>query len=144
MWSIRISSYLAEKMWIEESIYTEKTWDGDKEMALKRHDIDLQWKKVILSEDIITKGSTLEKMIEIVKEGGWEVVAITCVWNRYGKDEFMWIPLISCFTPPKFNMWWDEKTPENSQWDNPQLPADSAISEKPKNNWNELVQSMRS
>jgi hypoxanthine-guanine phosphoribosyltransferase len=36
---------------------------------LRRHDIDLKGKKVILSEDVITKGSTIKKMREIVESG---------------------------------------------------------------------------
>jgi orotate phosphoribosyltransferase len=164
MWSIRLSSYLAEKMWVESSIYTEKTWPKDAEMALKRHDIDLQWKNVVLSEDIVTKWSTLEKMIEIVEAWWWTVVAITCVWNRYWKDNFNWIPLISCFVPPAFNMFYDEKTLEivhdkmQKEWKTEEeilveayrirhevtrLPEWSDISEKPKNEWTKLVESMR-
>ncbi len=199
MWSVRLSWVLAEKMWIETSIYAEKN-NPEKEifiklkkfieldllsnfsqsyfikfidiltkkfpskMVLSRHDIDLTWKKVILNEDIVTKWSTLEKMIEIVNERWWEVVAITCVWNRYWKDEFMWIPLISCFTPPKFNMLLDKKTlisirdKRLKEWkskveieeelkkvmnENEWIPKWSKIAEKPKNDWKELVQSMR-
>jgi adenine/guanine phosphoribosyltransferase-like PRPP-binding protein len=51
-------------------------------MLLKRHDISLEGKKVILSEDIVTKGSTLTKMKKIVEEGGGDLVAITCIGNR--------------------------------------------------------------
>jgi len=164
MWSIRLSSYLAAGMWIQESVYTEKTGEWDSEMALKRHDIDLTWKRVVLSEDIVTKWTTLQRMIEIVKEKWWEVVAITCVWNRYWKNEFMGIPLISCFTPPWFNMWWDEETLSRvrtkrlKEWKietsinaeietikttYPKLPEWSLIAEKAKNVWNDLVESMR-
>ncbi len=143
MWSIRLSSYLAAGMWIQESVYTEKTGEWDSEMALKRHDIDLTWKRVVLSEDIVTKWTTLQKMIEIVKEKWWEVVAITCVWNRYWKNEFMGIPLISCFTPPWFGMFYDDKTPEENRWNHPKLLEWSQIAEKPKNEWKTLVESMR-
>lgn len=143
MWSVRLSLMLARELWIEESIYTEKMWENDKEMWLKRHDIDFAWKRIILSEDIITKWSTLEKMIKLVKDWGWEVVAITCVWNRYWKDEFLWIPLISCYNPPEFNLFWDEQTPTEQKWNYPKLPDWSLVSEKPKNDWNELVLSMR-
>lgn len=178
MWSVRLSWVLWEKLWIEESIYTEKNnpekdtlndiklllnsfnWKlnpttliqaiteltnrkYEDEMQLNRHDIDLVWKKVVLSEDIVTKWSTLKKMIEIVQLRWWEVVLITCVWNRYWKDEFDGIPLISCFVPPQFGMFYDYKTPENARWNNLQLPEWSKITEKPKNDWNDLVQSMR-
>ncbi len=110
MGSIRLSSSLARAMSIGESTYTEK--DGDT-MTLKRHDLGENGfigKKVVLSEDVITKGSTLTKMIEIVKNDGGKVVAITCAVNRSGRDNFEGIPLFHCYTPPAFGMWWDEET----------------------------------
>ena len=143
MWSIRISLYLAEKLWIDESIYSEKWWENDKDMMLKRHDMDLKWRKVILSEDITTKWTTLDKMIELVRERWWEVVAITCLWNRYWKESFKWIPLINCFTPPPFKLYYDDKTPKEVRWNHPRLPEGAEICEKPKNNWKELTMSMR-
>lgn len=138
MGSVRLSAFLAKSMGICESVYTEK--DGDT-MALKRHDLGkngLMGKRVILSEDVITKGSTIAKMIEIVKQGGGEVVAITCVVNRSGKESFTVenpgisqqqeksdtdeeihsfseIPLFHCYVPPTFGMWWDEKTIEKTR-----------------------------
>jgi orotate phosphoribosyltransferase len=55
MGSVRLSLALARVLQISESIYTEK--DGDS-MSLKRHDLGsdgLRGKRVILSEDVITK-----------------------------------------------------------------------------------------
>ncbi len=69
MGSVRISLPLAKMLGIETSIYTEK--DGDA-MKLKRHDLGADGfrdKKIILSEDVITTGSTLGKMIEMVRAG---------------------------------------------------------------------------
>lgn len=143
MWSVRLSLVLAEKLWIEESVYTEKWGEDNKEMQLKRHDIDLTGKKVILSEDIVTKWSTLTKMVELVKQKWGEVIAITCVWNRYWKDNFETIPLISCYKPPVFELYYDKKTPELAKWNYTELPKGADISEKPKNDWEELVKSMR-
>jgi hypothetical protein len=103
-------------------------------------------------------------MIEIVKHGGGEVVAVTCVVNRSGEDNYDSIPLFHCYVPPKFGMWWDEKTLEKAHANevatgksgeeaqstvdtirskNTPLPKDAQIAEKPKNEWNRLVQSMR-
>lgn len=144
MWSVRLSWVLGEKLWIETSIYTEKWLDNNEEMVLNRHDIDLTWKKIILSEDIVTWWTTLDKMIELVKKGWWEVVWITCVWNRFWKDEFKWIPLISCFIPPEFDYYWDNKTPELKREWIKNLPEWALISEKPKNDWPELIESMKS
>lgn len=82
-------------------------------------------------------------MIKIVQQWWWEVVAITCVWNRYWKDSFENIPLISCFIPPKFHMFYDKNTPEKNRWNNPRLPQASKIAEKPKNIWNDLIESIK-
>lgn len=144
MWSIRLSAILSQALWINwTSIYTEKTWESSYWMWLKRHKIDLKWKKVILSEDIISLWSTIWSMISIVKESWWEVVAVTCVWNRSKKENFNWVPIKYCFLPPEFELYWDEKTPEIAKWNNPKLPENSIISEKPKNDWNELISSIR-
>lgn len=119
---------------------------------------------MVLSEDVITKGSTLAKMIEIIRAGGGEVVAITCLVNRTGQDDYEGIPLFYCYVPPAFGMWWDaetlektrsnegaigktprqiEETLENIKTQNLPLPSTAHISEKPKNDWLRLVQSMR-
>lgn len=79
MGSVRSSLVLAEKLGIEESIYTEKSGSNNEEMALKRHDISLAGRKVVISEDIVTKGSTLAKMKKMIEDAGGYVVAIACV-----------------------------------------------------------------
>jgi len=171
MWSVILSHVLAEKLAIWESLYTEKeeyspvdfidVWENDlwgkkawryyrklewneATMKLKRHDIDLNWKKVILSEDNITKWTTLEQMIKIVQDGWWQVVGITCVSNRYWSDNYKLIPLLSCYNPPEFELYWDDKTPEEARGNYPKLPEGSLISEKPKFDWPELRGSMGS
>ena len=105
MWSVRISSFLGKALNVNESIYAEKDWE---DLKLKRHDIDLKWKNVILSEDVITKGSTIAKMIELVEKRWWRVTAITCVVNRSGKDNYNWIPIYTCYIPEKFWMYYDD------------------------------------
>ena len=143
MGSVRLSETLARALSISQSIYTEK--DGES-MALKRHDLGT-WafagKQVILSEDVITKGSTLAKMIEIVETGGGTVVAVTCVVNRSGTDHYRDIPLYTCYTPPVFGMWHDDSTPDEARGTTPRVPDDGESVEKPKNEWNRLVMSMR-
>ena len=144
MWSVRISSHLSNALWINwQSIYTEKWWDDWNWMLLKRHKIYLKWKKIILSEDIISAGSTIKKMKALVEELWGKVVAVTCFGNRNGWEEFEWIPLIYCYKPPVFELYYDEETPENNIKNYPELPKNSKISKKPKNDWLELVESMR-
>lgn len=139
MWSVRLSLILAKCLNLEESIYSEKDWN---EMVLKRHEINLKWKRVILSEDVITKWSTLDKMIKIVGDLGWEVVGITCVANRSGKNDFLWIPLISCYQPQPFELYFDEKTPTENIWNALALPEWAIFIDKPKNEWEKLVKLM--
>lgn len=143
MWSVRFSSFLAKSLWIEESVYTEKTWDLNEEMALKRHDVELNWRKVILCEDVVTKWSTIAKMIEIVNSQWWEVVWVASIVNRTGWEDFDGIPLFYCYKPKPFNMFYDEKTPPEQIWNAKPLESWSLICEKPKNAWWELVLSMR-
>lgn len=143
MWSVRISLALAKKLWIEQSIYTEKTENNNNNMDLKRHAIDLTGKRIILSEDIVSRGTTIAKMREVLEWMWGKVVAIACVGNRYEQEEQNWIPIISCFVPPKFELYWDEHTPENQRRDFLKIPNGAKISEKPKNEWGDLVESMR-
>lgn len=184
MWSIRLSSHLAKSLWVEESIYTEKTMnksmdDFKKEifntlshtnssglhsesdinafvdtiinkyknesngMKLDRHDIELTWKNVIISEDVITKATTARKMIEIVEQWGWTVVWISCLANRSGADNIDGIPLFTTYTPAPFELYYDENTPKTAIGNNPKIPDNAEKVEKPKASWNDLVQSMR-
>lgn len=143
MWSVRISLALAKQLGVQQSIYTEKTENNNNNMDLKRHAIDLSGKRIILSEDIVSRGTTIAKMREVLEGLGWTVVAIACVWNRYEQDQQDEIPIISCFVPPKFELYWDESTPEDQRKDFPKIPDGAQISEKPKNSWGELVESMR-
>jgi len=143
MWSVRISLSLAKKLWIQQSIYTEKTQNDNNNMDLKRHAVNLKWKRIILSEDIVSRWTTIAKMREVLEWLWWTVVAIACVGNRYEQEEQDGIPIISCFIPPKFELYWDEQTPEDQRKSFPKIPGGSKISEKPKNDWGELVESMR-
>ena len=143
-WSIRISSHLGLICSSEASLYVEKDTNiNDEEyITFKRHDMDIKGKKVVLSEDVITKGSTLEQMISLVEQKQGEVVAVTCVVNRFWKDNFNWIPIISCYTPPEFQLFYDQKSPDIQKQNIPSLPENSEVVEKPKNQWEELIKSM--
>jgi len=143
MGSVRISLTLAKKLGINESIYTEKTENDNNNMDLKRHAINLSWKRIILSEDIVSRGTTIAKMRQVLESLGWKVVAIACVWNRYEQDSQDGVPIISCFIPPKFELYWDDATPEEQRKSFPRIPDGAQISEKPKNDWWDLVESMR-
>lgn len=129
---MRLSLYLAEKLGIEDSVYTEKDqYDIEKpvvikgvahfrrfeksevKMELKRHARDLEGKRIILSEDLVTQGSTLDKMKEQIAERGGTVVAVASVAQRFTGDTHRGTPFFSCYKPEAFGMYWDYKTPEN-------------------------------
>lgn len=144
MWSVRLSAFLSLVLWSYwTSIYTEKWWEKDEEMLFKRHVIDLKWKKVILSEDIIMAWSTIAKMYELVKSKWAEIVAITCIWNRSWKEEFKWVPILDCFKFSEFKNYWDEETPVDYRWNYQKIENWALISKKAKNEWDELILSTR-
>ena len=91
----------------------------------------------------MSRGATIRKMTELIRELGGEVIAIACVGNRYEQDNQDGIPIISCFIPPKFEIYWDEKTREDVRGNYPELPEGSVVVEKAKNEWDDLVASMR-
>ena len=144
MWSVRISSHLSLALWINgTSIYVEKDGDRRDKLALKRHNIDLKWKKIIISEDIISAWSTLKRMIKLIENLWGNIVAVTCFGNRYWKEEIEGIPLLYCYKPEVFELSYDEKTPEEFRWNLPHIEKDAKISERAKYDWDELVMSMR-
>ena len=67
MGSVRISLALAKQLGVQQSIYTEKTENNNNNMDLKRHAIDLTGKRIILSEDIVSRGTTIAKMREVLE-----------------------------------------------------------------------------
>lgn len=77
----------------------EKNIREEYELVYKRHNISLG-EKVIIFEDLCNNFSVTQKMIEMLKELGAEVVAIACIFNRSEKQEFMGIPVIAVMHTP--------------------------------------------
>lgn len=70
MGSVRLSDNLGRMLAIP-AIYTEKvgkTQDDTDIHALKRHNMNLNGKKIIISEDVITKAQTTRQLIKIVQD----------------------------------------------------------------------------
>lgn len=69
-------------------VYPEKAdveWDGQilKQMIFRRgYDKVLKGKEVILIEDIITTGGSLELTMESIEKCGGKVVGVFAIWNR--------------------------------------------------------------
>jgi orotate phosphoribosyltransferase len=55
----------------------------------------LEGKKVIIVEDIITTGGSVNKTIEAIEENGGDVEKVYCIWNRSGKDDILKVSLTS-------------------------------------------------
>jgi orotate phosphoribosyltransferase len=77
----------------------EKNIREEYELVYKRHNLN-PGEKVIIFEDLCNNFSTTQKMIEMLKELGAEVVAIACIFNRSDKEELMGIPVISVMHIP--------------------------------------------
>jgi adenine/guanine phosphoribosyltransferase-like PRPP-binding protein len=77
----------------------EKNIREEYELVYKRHNLE-PGEKVIIFEDLCNNFSTTQKMIEMLKELGAEVVAIACIFNRSEKVDFMGIPVISVMHTP--------------------------------------------
>jgi orotate phosphoribosyltransferase len=77
----------------------EKNIREEYELIYKRHNLN-PGEKVIIFEDLCNNFSTTQKMIEMLKELGAEVVAIACIFNRSDKEELMGIPVISVIHIP--------------------------------------------
>jgi len=139
MWSVRFSAFLGLSLW-SLSIYAEKK---DGELLLQRHDIDLVEKSIILCEDVITRATTIKKMIAIVKKAGWVVSGISCLVNRTWQDDFDWLPIVSLYAPDSFLLYYDKNTPSIAKEDYPRLPEWSSICESPKYSWTTLITSVQ-
>lgn len=98
------SNFLETKVSFFEKKYIrlndlEKNIREEYEVVYKRHNLE-PGEKVIIFEDLCNNFSTTQKMIEMLRELGAEVVAVACIFNRSDKEEFMGIPVISVMHTP--------------------------------------------
>ena len=67
-------------------IYPEKV---NGEIVLKRgFDKIIKGKNVLIAEDIITTGGSVEKLIRIIEDNGGTVFKVLCIWNRNNWDKY--------------------------------------------------------
>ena len=67
------------------SVYAEKTDEGP--MIFKRgYDLLVKGKKILIIDDVIATGFSVNKMIDVVREFGGSVVAMGVVVNRVSKE----------------------------------------------------------
>ncbi len=91
------------------AIFTERV---DNEMTLRRGFDIKEGDKVIIVEDVITTGKSSFETVDVIKSYGAEVVALTSIVNRSGKDEINGIPVISA-TKIDVNTWDPDDLPED-------------------------------
>ena len=92
-----------------DAIFTERE---NNEMTLRRGFEIREGQKVIIVEDVITTGKSSFETVDVIREHGGEVVALTSIVNRSHNDEINGLPLISA-TKIEVNAWDPDDLPED-------------------------------
>ncbi len=106
---------------------------GSKEQSehlINRHEVN-PGDKIIIIEDVCNNFSTTEKLVELIKSQGGEVIAIACAFNRSGKKEFNNLPVLSAVFIPSIQFRQDD--PEIRR-----LVEEDKVVWKPKHEWDKL------
>lgn len=104
-----IISYEVARALGVHAIFTERV---DNEMTLRRGFQIKEDTKVIIVEDVITTGKSSFETVDVIRDYGAEVVALTSIVNRSGKDEINGVPVISA-TKIDVNTWDADEIPEH-------------------------------
>lgn len=91
-----------------DAIFTERE---NNEMNLRRGFEIKKGQKVIIVEDVITTGKSSFETVDVIREHGGEVVALTSIVNRSGLDEINGLPLISA-AKIEVNAWDPDQIPD--------------------------------
>ena len=92
-----------------DAIFTEREKN---EMTLRRGFEIKEGQKVIIVEDVITTGKSSFETVDVIREHGGEVVALTSIVNRSGLDEINALPLISA-AKIEVNAWDPDEIPKH-------------------------------
>ncbi len=117
-----IISYEVARALGTPAIFTERV---DNVMSLRRGFEIEEGSKVIIVEDVITTGKSSFESVKIVEEAGAEVIALTSIVNRSGKDEINGLPVVSA-TTLDIETWDPDDLPE----DLAQIPVEKPGSRK--------------
>jgi len=135
MGSVRLSSHTANFLNIK-SIYLEKGASDKKahetDFLLKRHSVQ-PGQKVVIVEDLITKGTTLKKLVKTLKEAGADILGIFLTLNRSGITNIDGIKVYSLQEMEPYAISEEELN---------KLYPKASISEKPKNEWKSLLKQL--
>ena len=104
-----IISYEVARALGVHAIFTERV---DNEMTLRRGFQIKEGTKVIIVEDVITTGKSSFETVDVIRGYGAEVVALTSIVNRSGKDEINGVPVISA-TKINVSIWDPDDLPDN-------------------------------
>ena len=91
-----------------DAIFTERE---NNEMTLRRGFETKEGQKVIIVEDVITTGKSSFETVDVIREHGGDVVALTSIVNRSGLDEINGLPLVSA-AKIEVNAWDADKIPD--------------------------------
>ena len=86
------------------AVFTEKTPDGD-QIFTRGYDKYVKNKNVLVLEDLVTTGGSVQKVIASVKKAGGNVVAVSVMVNKSPKvvaGFWLWLLAISNFCPKNF------------------------------------------
>ncbi len=107
MGGVIISYELARALGVH-AIFTERV---DNQMTLRRGFEIKEGSKVIIVEDVITTGKSSFETVDVIRSYGADVVALTSIVNRSGKDQINGVPVISA-TKIDVNTWDPDEIPE--------------------------------
>ena len=91
-----------------DAIFTERE---NNEMTLRRGFEIKEGQKVIIVEDVITTGKSSFETVDVIREHGGDVVALTSIVNRSGLDEINGLPLVSA-AKIEVNAWDPDEIPD--------------------------------
>ncbi|WP_296114972.1 orotate phosphoribosyltransferase [uncultured Anaerococcus sp.] len=103
-----IISYEVARALGVDAIFTERE---DNDMTLRRGFEIKKGQKVLIVEDVITTGKSSFETVDVIREHGGEVVALTSIVNRSQKDEINGLPLIAA-ADIEVNAWDADKLPD--------------------------------
>lgn len=104
-----IISYEVARCLGVDAIFTER---DNGAMTLRRGFDIKKGTKVLIVEDVITTGKSSFESVRIVEDMGAEVVGLSCIVNRYEKDQIQGLPLVSA-TSIHIDTWDEENLPDD-------------------------------
>lgn len=122
MGGVIISYELARALGVN-AIFTERE---NGKMTLRRGFTIVEGMNVIVVEDVITTGKSSFETVDVIKENGGKVLALTSLVNRSMKEEINSIPIISA-TKIDVETWDEDDLPEDLKQIPPVKPGSRSL-----------------